>query len=108
MLFVSCREAVGESSDFLPHGWARRCAVWLRTNGLTVRSAEGSLPINSVRSTQEDEVARLAASGATNAEIGATLFISANTVDYHLRKVFRKLEITSRRQLMDYLRDLTL
>jgi len=69
----------------------------LLATGETVRkrTAETSTSLTA----QEAEIAGLAVDGLTNAEIGATLYLSPRTVEWHLRKVFMKLGISSRRQL---------
>ena len=77
--------------------FAERARIELLATGATARrrSVETARDLTA----QEHQVARLAAGGATNNEIAAALFISASTVDYHLRKIYRKLGIASRRQL---------
>jgi ATP/maltotriose-dependent transcriptional regulator MalT len=77
--------------------FADRARRELSATGETVRKRTVET-VNEL-TTQEAQVARLAAQGRTNPEIGALLFISPRTVEYHLHKVFPKLGISSRREL---------
>ena len=77
--------------------FASRAGRELRATGETVHSRTVRAP--GTLTAQEASIARLARDGLTNPEIGAQLFLSARTVEWHLRKIFTKLDIGSRREL---------
>jgi DNA-binding CsgD family transcriptional regulator len=83
--------------------FAERARGELLATGETVRKR--TVESRDVLTAQEALVARLAAQGHTNPEIGAQLFISSRTAEYHLHKVYTKLGITSRRRLRETLQD---
>ncbi|MGY4769582.1 helix-turn-helix transcriptional regulator [Kribbella sp. CWNU-51] len=78
-------------------GFAERARRELQAAGGTARRRV--VPAQSELTAQEAQIARMARDGLSNPEIATRLFISARTVQYHLRKVFPKLGITSRSQL---------
>jgi DNA-binding CsgD family transcriptional regulator len=77
--------------------FAERAWHELRATGETVRKRTVENP--AALTAQEAHIARLAAQGLTNPQIGAALYISPRTVEWHLRKIFAKLEISTRREL---------
>ncbi|GIM89801.1 AAA family ATPase [Paractinoplanes toevensis] len=94
---VQLREAYEELALMGVAAFADRARRELLATGETVRkrtvAAEGDL------TAQEEQIAGLAVQGLTNPEIAATLFISPRTVEWHLRKVFAKVGVGTRREL---------
>jgi len=78
-------------------GFAERARRELRAAGGSARRRAATTTVE--LTAQEAQIARLAGEGLSNPEIGARLFLSPRTVQYHLGKVFTKLDITSRAQL---------
>jgi DNA-binding NarL/FixJ family response regulator len=77
--------------------FAERAGRELRATGETARKR--TQDTSDHLTAQEAQIAHLARGGLTNPEIGSQLFISPRTVEYHLHKVFAKLDINSRKQL---------
>lgn len=88
-------------SDFGADAFVERARRELAATGETVRKRRDET--RGQLTPQERQIARLAADGLTNPEISAELFLSARTVEWHLHKVFTKLDISSRRQLREAL-----
>jgi DNA-binding CsgD family transcriptional regulator len=84
------------------HGFAQRARRELQATGEKVRRRNRSTSVT--LTPQEEQIAQLARERRTNAEIGAQLFLSARTVEWHLGKILAKLEIKSRRELDTALR----
>ncbi|TYT24797.1 LuxR family transcriptional regulator, partial [Luteimonas viscosa] len=86
-------------SDMGTEAFAERAACELRATGESARKRSAQ-PTDALTA-QELHIARLVATGATNREVGTQLFLSPRTIEAHLRSIFHKLDITSRRQIRD-------
>ncbi|MFE0703987.1 ATP-binding protein [Streptomyces sp. NPDC058872] len=93
------RQAHEPLADLGLEAFAERAAGELRATGAQARSRTAKA--SDQLTMQEVHIARLVADGATSKEVAAKLFLSPRTVDAHLRNIFRKLGLTSRRQLRD-------
>jgi DNA-binding CsgD family transcriptional regulator len=92
------RTALARFEQLAAVPWAARAAAELRATGETVRRRD---PTEQEELTpQELQIAIHAAEGKSNRDIGATLFLSARTVEFHLTRVYRKLNIHSRAELI--------
>jgi DNA-binding CsgD family transcriptional regulator len=89
--------------DFGMEAFAERARVELEATGEHARTR--TVETLGDLTPQESQISRLAAQGHMNREIAAQLFISPSTVEYHLRKVFRKLGVKTRTQLANRMRD---
>ena len=89
-------------TDFGLEAFAERTRIELEATGERARKRT-SAALDELTA-QEAQISRLAADGNTNREIAAQLFISPSTVEYHLGKAFRKLDVRSRTQLANRLR----
>jgi len=95
------RTAYEMFSEFGMEAFADRARVELLATG--ERARKRTVETRDDLTPQEAEIARLARDGLSNREIGARLFISKHTVEYHLRKVFAKLGVSSRTKLAEVL-----
>ncbi|MFI5689564.1 AAA family ATPase [Streptomyces sp. NPDC051636] len=102
------RAQLREAADiFRRHGarlWLDRTRAELRATGDDWDPAENECPALEVQSgtltSRQHQIVRLVAQGATNKEVAARLYLSPRTVDYHLRRIFERLGITSRADLI--------
>ncbi|HEX9174597.1 MAG TPA: AAA family ATPase [Mycobacterium sp.] len=93
------RDALRVFEETGAHSWAERARTELRATGETVASAAQQASGAAHLTPQELQVVRLAATGMSNRDIGAQLFISPRTVGYHLYKAFPKLGVGGRYEL---------